>query len=99
VDDQLPFVEGGESCRALVQTLSAPTDLPVVVNDVTVERVRFLGEREAEVSLGTWLAGNALPMLRPAFAVLEDGRWKVSRSTLEEFERLSRPFRRPPGRP
>ena len=40
-------------------------------HDTSVERVRFLSETEAEVTLGTWLAGNPQPLLRPVHAVLD----------------------------
>jgi hypothetical protein len=97
VDDALAFVEGGEPCRELLEVIrDASGHLPVVVNDQTVERVRFLDETEAEVSLGIWLAGNPQPMLQPAHAVLEDNTWKVRRSSVEHFAQLARPFRRPP---
>jgi hypothetical protein len=59
VDDALAFCEGGEACRELLDVIRAVGDrVPVVINDQTVERVRFLGEDEAEVSVGIWLAGN-----------------------------------------
>jgi hypothetical protein len=98
VDDALPFVEGGAACRAYLEALrEGAQHLPVVVNDQTVERIRFLGDGEAEVSLGIWLGGSPQPMIRPAFAVLEGGTWKVSRSSVQEFAQLSQQFRRPPG--
>ena len=73
-------------------------DVPVVVNDRTVERVRFLDETEAEVSVGIWLAGTPQPMIQPAHAVRQDGTWKVSRSSLQHFAQQAGPcLRRPPA--
>jgi hypothetical protein len=69
---------------------------PVVVNDITVEKVRFVDVDEAEVSLGIWIAGNTAPMVQPAHAVLVDGTWKVSRSTVSHYARLAQQFSRPP---
>jgi hypothetical protein len=67
-----------------------------VINDSTVERVRFLAEDEAEVTRGIWMAGSSQPMMIPAHAVLEDGTWKVSRSTLDHSLQQSRQFRPSP---
>jgi hypothetical protein len=90
-------VEGGAELESLLVLLdSAAARAPVVVNDSTVERVRFVDADEAEVSLGIWMAGSTTPMLHPAHAVLEDGTWKVSRSTVEFFARLAQQFARPP---
>jgi hypothetical protein len=93
VDDALAFAEGGEACRELIDVIRAVRDhVPVVINDQTVERVRFLGEDEAEVSVGIWLAGNPQPMIQPAHAVREGGTWKVSRSSVSRFADQARPF-------
>jgi Clp amino terminal domain, pathogenicity island component/ClpX C4-type zinc finger len=93
VDDALAFCEGGEACRELLDVIRAVHDhVPVVINDQTVERVRFLAEDDAEVSVGIWLAGNPQPMLQPAHAVREDGTWKVSRSSVSRFADQARPF-------
>jgi hypothetical protein len=90
-------VEGGADTEPLLRQLHEDSQhAPVVVNDVTVERVRFLDQSEAEVSLGIWLAGNPQPLPQPAHAVLEDGTWKVSRATIEQSAALARQFRRPP---
>ena len=99
VHDAVAFVESGDDeCRALLATIRAVADrVPVVVNDQTVERVRFLDESDAEVSLGIWLAGNPQPILQPVHALLEDGTWKVSRSSLRYFAQQARPFLPPPG--
>jgi hypothetical protein len=90
-------VEGGADTEPLLRQLHEDSQhAPVVVNDVTVERVRFLDESEAEVSLGIWLAGSPQPMLQPAHAVIVDGTWRVSRASVEYFAGQARQFRRPP---
>jgi hypothetical protein len=90
-------VEGGAELEPLLVLLdAAAARAPVVVNDSTVERVRFVDAEEAEVSLGIWMAGSTVPMLHPAHAVLEGGTWKVRRSTVEFFARLAQQFARPP---
>ncbi len=95
--DAVWAVESGDACLELIETLRAGAEYaPVAVSDITVERVRFLDEDEAEVSLGIWIAGNQQPMLQPAHAVIEGGTWKVRRSTVEHFARQARQFRRPP---
>jgi hypothetical protein len=97
VDEAVAFVESGEECRGQVEAIRAVRGrIPVVVNDQTVERVRFLGDDEAEVSVGIWLAGNPQPMIQPAHAVREGGTWKVSRSSVSRFAEQARPFL-PPG--
>jgi hypothetical protein len=86
-------VEGGVELEPLLRAMEEARDhAPVIVNDVTVERVRFLDEDDAEVSLGFWLPGNPSPMSMPAHAVLQDGTWKVSRSTIEQFGRQAQGF-------
>jgi hypothetical protein len=98
VDEALAYVEGGELARDLLEQLRQGAEhAPMVSSDQTVERVRFLDEDDAEVSLGLWFPGNPQPMLFPVQAVREDGTWKVSRSTVEHFARLAQRFRRPPG--
>ena len=72
-------------------------DAPFAVNDQTVERVRFLDEDTADVTVAIWFVGSAQPAMWPVHAVLEDGTWKVSRSTLEQTAQQARMFRRPPG--
>jgi hypothetical protein len=95
--ESLWAVEGGAEAESLLQQLHEDSQhVPVVVNDVTVERVRFLDQSEAEVTLGIWLAGNPQPVMQPAHAVLQDGTWKVSRATIDQFALQARPFRRPP---
>jgi hypothetical protein len=95
--ESLWAVEGGAEAESLLQQLHEDSQhVPVAVNDVTVERVRFTDQFEAEVTLGFWLAGNPQPMTQPAHAVLRDGTWKVSRATIEQFAAQARPFRRPP---
>jgi Clp amino terminal domain, pathogenicity island component/ClpX C4-type zinc finger len=90
-------VEGGAALEpVLVMLDAASARAPVVVNDVTVERVRFVDETEAEVGLGIWMAGQIDPMVQPAHAILEDGTWKVSRSTVEHYARQAQQFARPP---
>jgi hypothetical protein len=96
-EEALWAVEGGGDTEPLLRQFDADArHAPVLVNDVTVERVRFLDESEAEVNLGIWLAGNPQPMLQPGHAVLQDGTWKVSRATIEQFAAQARQFRRPP---
>ena len=70
---------------------------PMVVVDITVERVTFVDPEHAEVSIGIWMAGNPSPMLFPGHAVVVDGTWRVSRDTLAWFAGHARQFRRPPG--
>jgi hypothetical protein len=95
--DAVWAVEGGEACLELLETLREGDEhAPFAVSDITVERVRFLDEDEAEVSLGIWIAGNQQPVLQPARAALEGGTWKVRRSTVEYFAQQARQFRRPP---
>jgi Clp amino terminal domain, pathogenicity island component/ClpX C4-type zinc finger len=95
--DALWAVEGGAEMQTLLHQLDEDSrHAPVVVNDVTVERVRFLDDDEAEVSLGIWMAGSGAPMIQPAHAVVVDGTWKVSRETLEYYASQARQFRRPP---
>jgi hypothetical protein len=100
LDDALAFAEGGDGCRSLVETIrEAREHAPFVMNDQTVERVRFLDADEAEVSVGIWLVGNPQPMILPAHAIREDGTWKVSRSTLQQIAQQAQMFRRPPPGP
>ena len=90
-------VEGGEELEPQLRAMKeAAEHAPVVVNDVTVERLRFLADDEADVSLGFWMAGSTSPMALPAHAVQQDGTWKVSRSTIEQFAQQAQAFRRPP---
>jgi hypothetical protein len=96
VDDALAHVEGGEQLRDLLVALrEGAINAPMVPSDQTVERVRFVDETTAEVSLGLWMPGNPQPMLFPVHAVCEAGTWKVARSTVEHFARLGQSFRRP----
>jgi hypothetical protein len=99
VDDALTLLEGGEESRDLLETFRAiGASSPTPTSDQTVERVRFLGESEAEVSLGLWFPGSPQPMVFPVHALLEDDTWKVSRSTVEHFVQLAQRQRhRPPG--
>jgi hypothetical protein len=85
-DDLAALEEGGRNA-------------PMVVNDVTVERVAFVDPDEAEVGIGMWMAGNPQPMVLPGRAVLVDGEWKVSGTTVAWFAQQSRMFRRPPFPP
>jgi hypothetical protein len=95
--DAVWAVEGGAATEPLLRQLDeASGHAPVVVNDVTVERVRFLDGDEAEVSLGIWMAGNPQPLLQSAHAVREQGTWKVSRATVEFYAAQAIQFRRPP---
>jgi hypothetical protein len=90
-------VEGGEALESQLRAMREAAEYaPVVVNDVTVERVRFVDEAEADVSLGFWMPGSTSPIVMPAHAVLQDGTWKVSRSTIEHFAQLGQAPRRPP---
>ena len=70
---------------------------PMVVIDVTVERVEFIEPTMADVGLGIWLAGNTQPMVMPARALLVDGVWKVSRETVAHFAQQARMFLGPRG--
>jgi hypothetical protein len=91
-------VEGGDRCLPLLEVMrEGARHSPIVLNDVTVERVRFFDPASAEVSLGFWPVGSSQPFLLPAHAVLEDGTWKVSRVSVEHFARQAQQFRRPPG--
>jgi ATP-dependent Clp protease ATP-binding subunit ClpC len=70
---------------------------PMVVVDVTVERVEFIEPTMADVGLGIWLSGNTQPMVMPARSVLVDGVWKVSRETVAHFAQQARMFLGPRG--
>jgi hypothetical protein len=95
--EALWVVEGGAELEPMLVLLDAgAARAPVAVNDITVERVRFVDTDEAEVGLGLWMTGSTAPMMQPAHAVLEDGTWKVSRGTVEHFARLAQQFARPP---
>jgi hypothetical protein len=97
VDDALAFLEGGERSRDLLETFrQIGASSPTPTSDQTVEWVRFLGETDAEVSLGLWFPGSQQPRVFRVQALLEDGSWKVSRSTVEHFVRLAREHRPPP---
>jgi hypothetical protein len=98
VDDALAFLEGGERNRDLLETFrEIGASSPTPTSDQTVEWVRFLGEADAEVSLGLWFPGSQQPRVFRVQALLEDGTWKVSRSTVEHFVRLARQHRPPPS--
>ncbi len=91
-------VEEGEGVdEDLADLAEGGRNAPMVVNDVTVERVSFVDPDLADVSIGIWPAGSVQPMLMPGRAVFVDGVWKVSRATLAWFAQQSRVFRRPPG--
>ncbi len=93
--DALWAVESGDDVLELLIALDeAARHAPVVVNDQTIEHVRFVDEDEAEVGLGLWMANSTAPMMQPASAVREDGIWKVSRTSLEYFASLAQQFRR-----
>jgi hypothetical protein len=93
--DAVWAVEGGAATEPMLRQLDeAAGHAPVTVNDVTVERVRFLDGDEAEVSLGIWIAGNPQPLLQSAHAVREQGTWKVSRATVEFYAAQASQFRR-----
>jgi hypothetical protein len=68
---------------------------PTASSDQTVERVRFLDETSAEVTLGLWFPGSPQPMLFHVHALSQDGTWKVSRWTVEHFAQLAQQHRRP----
>jgi len=90
-------VEGGADLEPQLQAMKdARERAPFVVNDITVERVEFVDEFEAEVSLGIWFAGRSSPVAMRAHAVLRDGMWKVSRETIEQSAAQARQLRRPP---
>jgi len=100
---KLPFeeafwaVESGAELEPQLQAIKDAREVaPFVVNDITVERVEFVDETEAEVSLGIWFAGRSSPVTMPAHAVLQDGTWKVSRETIEQSAAQARQLRRPP---
>jgi hypothetical protein len=85
VDDDLAAMAAGAA------------NTPMVVNDVTVERVVFVEPDLAEVGIGIWLANNQQPMVMPGRAVLVDGVWKVSRATVSYFAQQARMFLGPRG--
>jgi hypothetical protein len=90
-------VEGGAALEPQLRAMQEAAEYaPVVVNDITVERVRFLDDAEADVSLGFWMSGSPSPTVLPARAVLQDGTWKVSRSTIEQYAAQARALRPPP---
>lgn len=92
-------VDGALAAFDLTSVAIREAHTPFVVNDQTVERIRFLDEADAEVSVGIWLVDTPQPMILPAHAVREDGTWKVSRSTLQQVAQQARMFRRlPPPR-
>jgi hypothetical protein len=95
IEDAFWAVEGGADREAPLREMQEAAQHAPVVNDITVEQVRFLDEAEAEVSLGFWMAGSPSPLLMPARAVLHEGDWKVSRSTIEQFAQLAQTHRRP----
>jgi hypothetical protein len=98
IDDAVAFAQGGEECRALLETIRAAREhAPFAVSDQTVERVRFLDDDAAEVSVGIWFAGSSQPAILPVHAVLEDGTWKVGHSTLEQVAQQARQLGRPPA--
>jgi hypothetical protein len=87
---RLPFgeafwaVEGGAELTAELRVMDRAAELaPVVINDVSIERVRFIDVDEAEVGLALWIAGNPAPMVQPVHAVRVDGTWQVSRATVQ----------------
>ena len=93
--DALWAVEAGDHVPELLIALDeAAGHAPVVVNDQTIEHVRFVDEDEAEIGLGLWMANSTAPMMQQASAVREDGTWKVSRSSVEYFAALAQQFRR-----
>jgi ATP-dependent Clp protease ATP-binding subunit ClpC len=98
IDEALGYVQGGDEARELLEALQEGGEhAPVVPSDQTVERVRFVGENEAEVSFGIWMPGSPQPMLFPVHAVREGGSWKVARSAVQHFAQMAQQFRRPPG--
>lgn len=95
-DEALRYVEGGEQARGLLESLrEAAEHAPMASSDQTVERVRFLDETSAEVSLGLWFPGSLQPVLFQVHAVCEDGTWKVARSAVQHFAQLAQQYRRP----
>ncbi len=91
VDEQVEVIEDGPELRDLVAGWDrASAHLRHLAVDVTVERVRFVDEHTAEVSLGVWMPGNTTsPMIQPARAVEIEGAWKVSRDTVVRFAQLA----------
>ena len=87
VDDDLAAMAAGAA------------NTPMVVNDVTVERIVFVDPDVADVGIGIWLANSQQPMMVPGRAVFVDGVWKVNRATVAHFAQQARMFRRPPFAP
>ena len=84
-------VEGGAELADELRVMERASEVaPVVINDVSIERVRFVEADEAEVGLGLWMAGNPAPMVQPAHAVRVDGTWKVSRDTIQRLAAQAR---------
>ena len=86
VDEALWAVEGGRELAAVVSQMRVQAErTPFVVVDVTLERIEFLDDEDADVTLAFWFAGSSAPMMVPARAVLRAGTWQVSRETMEQL--------------
>ena len=97
VEEALWAVEGGTGIAEMLSEMRARAARgPFLVVDVTLERVEFVDDSEADVTLGFWLGNSSAPMMVSARALLRDGTWKVSRETVEEF--LGHPPDAPPAR-
>ena len=80
-DDAMVNVEGGERLGLTLRDLHQRFGGTARTAVHRVERVAFLSDTEAAVWFSVWLGASPyLPTHRGA-AVLEDGRWKVSRAT------------------
>jgi hypothetical protein len=91
VDEAFWAVEGGAERADELRVMDRAVELaPLLINDVSIERVRFIDVDEAEVGLGLWMAGNSTPMVQAAHAVRVDGTWKVSRATVERLAAQAR---------
>jgi hypothetical protein len=89
-------VEGGAALEPELRMMEDGAEhASMAVNDVTVERLHFVDETEAEVGLGFWMAGSTTPVVMPGSAVFADGDWRVSRSTIVQFASLTQQHRRP----
>jgi hypothetical protein len=74
-------VEGGEDLGTVLSELGQRFG-PAQAATHTVERVVFVGPTEAAVWFSVWLGAHPFLSGQRGTAILDDGRWKVSRATL-----------------
>jgi hypothetical protein len=85
-EEAMASIEQGDDLVEVVREMRVGASrFPDFVNDITVERVRFVDAEEAEVDLAIWVAGATTPTRERGHAVLVDGDWRVSRETLCRF--------------